>query len=307
MDPGPLLAIYCLLILLASLLGGFVPMWVRLTHQRMQLAVSFVAGLMLGVGLLHLLPHAIIELGPEGKIDYVIWSVLTGFLVMFFIERFFCFHHHDVSGEEDGHDHGCTHQHHDVKWSGAAVGLSVHSVIAGIALATSVAAESHAGHASGGEAGSFAASLAGFGTFLVIFLHKPFDALTLGTLMARGGWPSLWRHAVNGVFALAIPLGVGLFYLGISNINADTGHLVLAIMLGFSAGTFLCISMSDLLPELQFHDHDRLKLSAALLAGLGVAWVVGVFESQGHEHRHSPDEQLHGTESGKHDRGGHDH
>jgi zinc and cadmium transporter len=43
---------------------------------------------------------------------------------------------------------------------------------------------------------------------------------------------------------------------------------VTAVALAFSAGTFLCIALSDLLPELQFHSHDRLKLSVALLAGV---------------------------------------
>jgi zinc and cadmium transporter len=52
----------------------------------------------------------------------------------------------------------------------------------------------------------------------------------------------------------------------------------LGCALAFCAGTFLCISCSDLLPELQFHSHDRLKLSVALLAGLGVAILIGVIE-----------------------------
>ena len=43
-----------------------------------------------------------------------------------------------------------------------------------------------------------------------------------------------------------------------------------AIALAFSAGTFLCIALSDLLPELQFHSHDRLPLSAALLTGFAL-------------------------------------
>ena len=69
MNPLALLYIYCLLILLASLAGGWIPLWVRLTHSRMELASSFVAGLMLGVGLLHILPHAVVELGPKGDFD----------------------------------------------------------------------------------------------------------------------------------------------------------------------------------------------------------------------------------------------
>ena len=57
-SPALLLGIYCALILLASLAGGWIPILIKLTHVRLQLATSFVAGLMLGVAVLHLLPHA---------------------------------------------------------------------------------------------------------------------------------------------------------------------------------------------------------------------------------------------------------
>jgi zinc and cadmium transporter len=74
--------------------------------------------------------------------------------------------------------------------------------------------------------------------------------------------------------------GVALFQIGLLT-NHDRGGLVSAA-LAFSAGTFLCIAMSDLLPELQFHQHDRGKLAAALMLGLAVAWGIGVLESQLH-------------------------
>ena len=53
------LTIYCALILLASLFGGVIPMLVRLTHKRMQLAISAVAGFILGIAVLMLLPSAL--------------------------------------------------------------------------------------------------------------------------------------------------------------------------------------------------------------------------------------------------------
>jgi hypothetical protein len=43
--PAALLFIYCALVLLASLAGGWL-LAMRLTHARLQIAVSFVAGLM---------------------------------------------------------------------------------------------------------------------------------------------------------------------------------------------------------------------------------------------------------------------
>jgi zinc and cadmium transporter len=291
LSPILLLSAYCLLILLASLAGGWIPLFIRLTHTRLQVATSFVAGLMLGVGVLHLLPHAWQQLR---SIDRAAWWLLGGFLVMFFIQRFFHFHHHDVpeespegSAESHHHEQHDQHAHHaehtladqsarHLSWGGAALGLTLHTLIDGIALAASVEAESRGG---GG--------LLGLGTFLVIILHKPFDAMAIGTLMAAGGWSRLSRHFVNGLFALAIPAGVLLFHFGAGQFS-ETGHLFLGSALAFAAGTFVCIATSDLLPELQFHAHDRIKLSFALLAGLVLAAAIGKFETSGHEHLQSP-------------------
>ena len=128
--------------------------------------------------------------------------------------------------------------------------------------------------------------LAGLGTFLVVCLHKPFDALAVGALMARGGHSRSFCHLVNALLALLVPVGMLLFYFGFS--QSPAGVPFLGATLAFSAGTFLCISTSDLLPELQFHAHDRWKLSFALLAGLGVAALIGQFETSGHDHNEEP-------------------
>jgi zinc and cadmium transporter len=265
-----------------------------------------------------LIPHAWHQLR---SIDRVVWWMLGGFLVMFFLQRFSHFHHHDVPDEDpegcvgtpqDSHC-GCGHDHHhggvseghgpvhhdhtlagksarQLSWGGAALGLTLHTLIDGMALAASVeAAASH------GDTGL----LLGFSTFLVIFLHKPFDAMVISTLMTAGGWSRASRHVVNGLFALAIPVGVLLFHAGAAQYVEDS-HVFLGSALAFAGGTFLCIATSDLLPELQFHSHDRGKLSIALLLGLLLAAVVGKFESSGHDH-HEP--AVPAAES--HD--GHDH
>jgi zinc and cadmium transporter len=296
--PVPLLIVYCLLILIASLAGGWVPSLFRLTHTRLQVAISLVAGLMLGVGVLHLLPHAWFELG---SVDRAAGWLLTGFLVMFLVQRFFHFHHHDVPDEAveragccGEHDHDQAHGHahdtppepphrHDtlaaksarrLSWGGAAFGMALHTILDGMALAASVEAEAHGGAGAG---------LLGLGTFLVVILHKPFDAMAITTLMAAGGWSRSARHWVNAAFAMIMPLGVLLFHFGAGQFQGP-GHVFLGSVLAFSAGTFLCIAASDLLPELQFHAHDRVKLSAALLAGLLLSVLIGRFETTGHDH-----------------------
>ncbi len=294
---------YCVLIVAISVVGGMIPTWLRLTHRWMECAVSCVAGVMLGVALLHLLPHAVLiavqvaarEAGPAAPagpsvsaISMVFGVCLLGFLVMFFVERFFCFHHHDVPSEApdqavadvqhfecDAHDHAHTDHAHDISWTGATFGLAVHSVVAGIGLAASV---SHQASLS---------VLPGVGAFLAIFLHKPFDSMTISTLMAKGGYSPAARAIANGVFALSIPLGVVIFYLG-APLGADESGLGVSYALAFAAGMFLCISMSDLLPELQFHHHDRLKLSAALLLGLGIAIGAARIETLAHRHAAAP-------------------
>lgn len=288
-----LLLVYCGLILFASLAGGWIPFYIRLTHTRMQVATSFVAGLMLGVGVLHLLPHALQE---YESIDGIAGWLLGGFLVMFFTQRFFHFHHHDVPGDSQASDseevvcndasHSHSHGHETgepslaersaskLTWTGALLGLTLHTLIDGIALAASVQLE-----ATDGETGR----VIGFSTFLVIILHKPFDALAIGALMAAGGWSKAARHWVNGLFALAIPFGVLLFQFGAAQF-AEANHQLLGAALAFAAGTFICIATSDLLPELQFHSHDRVKLSFALLSGILLSVVLGAFEGTGHDH-----------------------
>ncbi len=276
-----LLAYYSVAIVIVSALGGLIPDWITLTHRRTEIVVSFVAGAMLGVGLLHMLPHSLASeenLAGLQPIAAFRW-VLGGFLAMFFIERFFCFHHHDVpdlEGEENNHhtchDHQHLHSDHtqEFTWSGAAVGLTLHSLLAGVALAASVC------HA---PAGSWAA---GLGVFLAIVLHKPFDAMTIAMLMERGGWSPMARCLVNGLFALVVPIGVGLFYLGISPHDPASSSSQIHAAIAFSAGVFLCVAMSDLLPELHFHHHDRVKLSIALLLGLALADLACRLETHTH-------------------------
>src|SRR2546425_3090634 len=290
-----LLTVYCGLILLASLLGGWLPLMVRLTHTRLQVATSFVAGLMLGVGVLHLVPHAWEQFRSA---DLTMAWVLAGFLAMFLVQRYLHFHHHDVPeeapetrGSEEraaafDHDHSREHEEHGgaltladksarhLSWMGAAFGLTVHTLLDGVALAASVELDRSEAHAHG---------LLGFGTFLVIFLHKPFDALAVGTLLAVRNSSRSLRHWVNGLFALANPAGLLLFYLGADRFSQAAPHFLGAV-LAFAAGPFLSIATSDLLPELQFHAHDRGKLSVALLAGVGISALIGKIETTGHRH-----------------------
>lgn len=276
-----LMAVYCSLIIVASLLGGRLPNVIELTHTRMQTIISFVGGLMLGIGVLHLLPHAIHDLGGNRAVHWM----MVGIVLTFVLLRLFHFHNHEPvkssSGECD-HDHGhevsaqttgeqhgpdVCHSHghaHGLSWTGIAVGLSVHTLIDGVALGASVFNEAS-------DAPAFA--LFGLGTFAAIVLHKPLDAVSITALMVDAGWNRKSINLVNAGFALMCPLGAALFWIGIQRFPAIQQELF-GGALAISAGVFLCIALSDLLPEMEFHTHNRVQLTTALAAGLALAWSL---------------------------------
>ena len=307
-----LILLYCVLVAGSSLAGGYLPYLIRLTHRRMQFIMSFVGGLMLGVALLHLFPHAIAE---TGSVDNSAIGAMAGLLTMFFLIRIFHVHQHapaqpvarDLTAENvaihdhlhhDHHDHAHSHTAHHhaegaashrLSWIGLTIGLALHTLVDGIALAASVTAEaSHTG----------SMQLWGLGTFLAVALHKPLDALSITSVMAAGGWSTRATQAISFAFALMCPLGALAFHFGVAE-AVEQEHVVVGIALAFAAGVFLCISLADLLPEVQFHTHDRVTLSLLLLAGVACAYVMGFFEPE-HVHGTPPSHSHHGHDGHEH-------
>lgn len=276
---GMTLSLWCLLIVSASLLGGRLSGALLLSHRSLQMVMSFVAGLMLGIGVLHMLPHAHAVLG---SIDQTAWSMLAGMGVMFLMLRAFHFHEHEPlhpphsrlaaeGGSDQDYAHAeaqCAVHHqapqggaHRLSWTGVFFGLSLHTLIDGVALGAAVTAEGVA--------------FGGMGVFAAVCLHKPLDAVSITALMQAGGVSQSRQFAVNLAFAMMCPLGAGLFLVGarFGPEAALVGHA-----LAFSAGVFLCISLSDLLPEIEFHTHDSVRLFGSLFAGLALAWLIGLLE-----------------------------
>jgi len=295
MWPYLLIAGYCSLVALASLAGGTLPSLLRLTHTRMQLIMSFVGGFVLAVALLHLLPHSAAE---SGSLDQTVWATLGGLLTMFFLIRIFHVHQHGpIDAIENGtcdhtHSHDacphhaypldgerCATHRHRYSWIGLFIGLALHTLMDGIAIAASVTAEARYPEAAG---------LLGLGTFLAVLLHKPLDAMSITSVMAAGNWSRKSRQLVNVAFALTNIVGAAAFSLGLGHF-ADQQHTIVGLALGFSAGVFLCIALADILPEVQFHAHDRLKLSTALVLGIVSAYALGIFEAP-HQHGHGPED-----------------
>jgi zinc and cadmium transporter len=298
--PLLLLAAYCAVIIAASLFGGWLPQRFELTHNAMQMVVSGVGGFMLGIGVFHMLPHALVELG-EDSFDVAAYGMMAGLIVMFLMLRLFHFHHHGPA------DVGCTHadhQHHGhdsghphptvelvspagasrLSWIGVFLGMTLHSLIDGLALGASLEADAVHG----------TAGFLGVGTFLAVVLHKPLDSVSITSLMKAGGSSRRSLILVNLAYATVCPLGAALFVLGVGELSGQQS-LVVGFALAVSSGVFLCIALSDLLPEMEFHSHNRLQLTAALVAGVALAWAIRFVEpAHAHSHRHAEATHDHG-------------
>jgi zinc and cadmium transporter len=274
---------------------------------------------MLGVALLHLLPHSI-ALVPK---QVAMGGCLGGLLLMFFLIRMFHFHQHDLGledavGEGDacgsglptasppgvtaeaagagrasglvqlgGPDHPlprpqlCDGAHHHVHCHAHSGQLDLSWVGLCFGLAIHTILDGIALAAACQAEDPSVNWLAGVGTFLAIVLHKPLDALSITSLMAARGWPLSRQFLVNLLFATMCPLGALVFAFSIDHWLAWREQ-ALGLALAVSAGVFLCISLGDLLPELHFHSHDRFRLSLMLL--LGVALAVAIEILPGHQH-----------------------
>ena len=294
------LVIQCCVIAGVSLLGGIVPMRVGASHRLMQVALSFVAGVMFGLAVLDLLPEAIharsITEGGDAMRYVALW-IIIGFLSIFLLERFVCFHHHEIPDVAENEEPTCLKHGHSVSWVATGLGLSLHGLAAGVALAASVMYGSIHQQA-----------IPGLALLLAIILHKPFDSLSLIAIMTAAGRSTRARIIVNILIALVTPLGV---FLGVA-MGIGPGEFAPVWMtpaLAFAVGMFLCIALCDLLPELQFHRHDRVLLSCALLLGLAVAWFATQFHDHDHGHGHAPEAAHVGEHDshGHHGHGNHEH
>jgi zinc and cadmium transporter len=280
------LVVYLVLIAAAAAAGGSSVAFLGLGHRTTQVLLSFTGGVLLGVGMLHLIPHAALELG--GDIEATMGWALAGFFVMFLLERAFHAHAHHAAESACGHEHPAGHNHAAAgtrrgpwAWCGAFAGLALHSLADGAALAASVGTD--ASHGTG--------VLPGVATFLAILLHKPLDAAIIATLMAEAGASLAARRAVNLAYAAIVPVGAVCFLISLPLFGTSEDS-VLGVALAVAGGAFVCIAAADLLPEVQFHTHDRVLLTTSLVAGLALAWGITAAERSSRAHT------LHGHGAG---------
>jgi zinc and cadmium transporter len=180
----------------------------------------------------------------------------------------------------------------------AVLGLTIHTFMNGLALGAAVFYDTE--NPGKGEGVLARLAVPGLAIFLAIFLHKPADALAISTVLSRKGVRGRTIALVQLGFALMIPAGVIAFAVAKEGLTGEMQAQLTGAALAFSAGTFFFIALSDLLPEVQFHRHDRLVLFLCLV--LSVAFMGGIALLEPHEHDNK-EQPGHGkVENGEHPR-----
>lgn len=296
------LTLFSVLIGLFALAGGLVPFRGQVTHTQLQFYLTFSAGVMLGASFFHVMPDAIKQSGEE----YFGWWMSLAVVGLFCIERFIAPHSHEVNGHqhshgpEEEHHHQAAHDHHSNEihhhheneaghehhhshgtepraaapavagWM-AVVGLTIHTFMNGVGLAGSVETDLT-------NASTFY-GIPGLAMFLAIFLHKPADALAISTVLTR---KHVSRRKITWVqlgYVAMIPVGAFAFVLTSGALEESLKQKLTGFALAFSAGTFIFIALSDLLPEVQFHRHDRVPLFLSLVFGVVLMGFIAFLES----------------------------
>jgi len=240
-----------------------------LGHARLErvlfLLVSFAVGAMLGGALLHLLPAAYERLGSGPRTGGL---ALAGVLGFFVLEKFLHWRHqHGMPAEIVGEAERAGHSHTPEAGAPFATlnlaGSVAHNLIDGAIVASAY----------------LASVQAGLVTTLAVLLHEiPQEIGNFGVLVYGGHTP---RRALlfNFLAGLAGLVGAGVALLLGQRIEGFADAL-----LPLTAGAFLYVAGSDLIPELnRRHSYPATKaIGQLVMMALGVGVMLIPFLIEGH-------------------------
>ena len=266
-----------LLIVVVSLGAGLLPQVFasRISSKGLADLTGFASGLLLVSAFVVVVPegfHTAAEGDGLFAFDPVVLGLaaLAGFILLLALEGLGIGH----AVHEEHHDHvvghGHEHVHHPFSGGVVAIGLSVHALADGLAIGAAAAS---------GET-SFSLLVA-----FAVIVHRVPAALSLGIFLLHQ--PGGRKAALKGLllFTLATPVALVLSYQVLD--SADES--ILALVLLFSAGTFVYVATVDTLPAIHNPTTGRravrnvLSSAAALSVLLIVLNSAGILEHGHHE------------------------
>jgi zinc and cadmium transporter len=239
MQSASTIAVYLVLIFGISLAGGAAPLIRTWSRENLTLLVSAGAGVLLGAAFVHMVP-----LTAEGLGRAAGFPILAGFLAIFILEQFFLV--------DPCEEVGC--EMHNFGFA-AFLGITFHSLIDGVAVGSSLVVPSLAPP-----------------VLLAIILHKIPAAFSLCSILLLAGYSRSRALLHICGFSTATPIGAILSFLFLRGLSEE----VICIAIGVSAGSFLAIATSNLLPQTHRQGVRRGRSLAFLLAGIAVAVGPGL-------------------------------
>ena len=228
-----------------ALVGGVLPLLGRWNHRQLHLFVAFGGGTILGAIFFHLLPDSL----GMGSPDLASGMVLLGFIAILLVERIL------LKGHSHSNEDSALAKH-DLVGITALVGLSVHSLAGGFALAVGmVDAE------------------VGFIIFIAIITHKATESFSLSTIFRLAEYSRRKTIGLLILFSLMTPIGA---YLSLPFIHS-LRNIDLSIPTGLTAGTFLYVATLDLIPEAFHGDRGKLLPFFYLMLGVFAMFVIKLF------------------------------
>ena len=231
---------------IGALIGGLILLSskkfaIRVSH----FLASFAAGTLLGTAFLDLLPEASHE-AEESDINIFLWA-LIGVITFFLLERFIhWFHHHEKS-----HEHG-----KEVKsiLPLIIIGDTIHNFIDGVVIAA-----------------TFLVSIPlGIVTTWAVFAHEiPQEIGDFGLMLHKG--LSRGKIILVNIISAAVAFFGAIITYSLGNIL----EAYIPIFLALTAGFFIYIAASDLIPEIHYEKNKKFAVIKSLLLLLGVV-LIGI-------------------------------
>jgi zinc transporter ZupT len=193
---------------------------------------------MLSTAFMHLLPEA-----AEAADGAVFPWALAGFAAFYVIENFVMFH-------------PCVDEHCELHRLGiiSFIGLFVHSLLDGVAIAVGFAV----GHG------------VGFFTAVSVILHELPEGISISGILTHAGMPRKKIWALSSLVALATPAGAIIFQWA----APEFGEYALAVLLSLTAGSFVYVAATDLIPAA--HKKNNRLITLAFFAGAFLVAVGGM-------------------------------
>lgn len=215
-----------------------------LTKNIIPYLVSFAAGVILTTSFLDLFPEALEQAENLGLKINIFLPAFLGVIISFFIERFLLwFHHHE-------HTHGIKPTIFLI-----IIGDGIHNLIDGITIAATYLAN----------------PTLGIMTTVAIAAHEIPQEIADFSILIHSGLSKKNALIINGLSALTAVIGGILGFYFINSFKSG-----LPILLAFSAGIFIYISCSDLIPDLHRDYKEQRKWIQALpfIAGIVLMYVL---------------------------------